>query len=98
MPTNKDNDKNKPYVENYPPLWDWLKKHDARCNWQLPHGSPEAPRAFVECWAFQDHEGRTQQAIVLVQANQLGWEIFTPNDSADIAETLGDAERRLGLG
>jgi hypothetical protein len=30
----KDDTSDKPWVSNYPPLRDWLDKHDARCQWQ----------------------------------------------------------------
>ena len=87
------NDIDKPWTDNYPPLRDWLRKHKARCNWQLPLGSKTFPSAYVESWSAPN--GR--EFIVVVQANRLGWNIFTPEQSNEIVGTLADAEVRLGL-
>ena len=54
-----------------------LRKHGARCNWQLPKGSKTFPSAYVESWSAPN--GR--EFIVVVQANRLGWNIFTPEQS-----------------
>jgi hypothetical protein len=87
------NDIDKPWVDNYPPLRDWLRKHEARCNWQLPLGNKSFPNAYVESWIAPN--GR--EFVVVVQANRLGWNIYTPEPSSEIVGTLADAERRLGL-
>ena len=85
---------NRAYVENYPPLHEWLRKHEARCNWQVPLGGeePENPTAFIESWQV----GRGE-LIVVVRANQFGWNIYTALPGNGIAESLADAEVRLGL-
>jgi hypothetical protein len=81
------------YVENYPPLHEWLKKHEARCNWQVPiAGESSDPAAFVESWAV----GRGE-LILVVRAHQHGWNIFTALPGNGIEESLADAEIRLGL-
>jgi len=84
----------RPYVANYPPLNDWLRKHESRCNWQLPLGDPEAPTAYVEShWLAK----AKAEVIVVVRANQLGWDLYTPSRDNSIMATLEDAEKRLGL-
>lgn len=82
-----------PYVENYPELSEWLKRHEARCMWQLPLGDSEMPTAFVECYLI----GR-RLLVVVVNARKHGWELYTALDSVLIDPTLIDAEKRLGLG
>jgi len=87
-----------PYVENYPPLRDWLKKHEARCMWQLPmqpeHGREEPPTAYVEQWMFPK---TSRMVVVVVYANKMGWDVFTSSNEHQIDATLEDAEERLGL-
>jgi hypothetical protein len=86
--------KDKPYVDNYPPLRDWLRKHEMRCDWQIPLGDAEDPSVFVECY----HAPRSAHPIIVcVNANGHGWNLYTPSASTKIDETLADAERRLGL-
>lgn len=85
--------KEKPYVANYPPLAAWLKKHEARCMWQVPMGGTfDTATAYVEGWMFG---GRI--AILVVHANGMGWDVFTSGSDSRIKETLEDAEKRLGL-
>lgn len=85
---------NRAYVENYPPLHEWLKKHEARCNWQAPIAgeSKKDAQAYVESWTI----GRGE-VIVVVRANQTGWNVYTPILGSGIEESLTDAEARLGL-
>ena len=102
MPRNKkqpetDNSR-KPWVSNYPPLKEWLDKHDATCMWQVP-SNPDpgydidwAPVSYIECWLVN---GRP--VIVVVRADKMGWDIFTDCNSARVDETLADAEKRVGL-
>jgi hypothetical protein len=92
MTDKKDSDKNEPCVENYPMLNDWLEKHRARCNWQMPLGGVKKPAAYVESWIANGHE-----FIVRVNANQTGWEIYTACDSNSAPATLHDAELRLKI-
>ena len=90
-----DDSKSKPYVANYPPLAEFLKKHDGHCQWQIPlGGEPEEPSAYVEAWIFPGG----MIAVIVVHARQHGWEIYTPTASGRIDETLADAAARLGLG
>lgn len=88
----KIDNSNKPWVANYPPLDEWLKKHEARCNWQIPMGDADNPVAYLESYMINGHE-----AIVIVRANRLGWEIFTSGDSNRVDLTMADADARLGL-
>lgn len=90
----KDQDTDKPWIHNYPPLRDWLNKHEARCNWQIPLGDPDRPNAYVESWTFA---GATGEVIIVVLANQNGWNLYTPHTGNKIDDSLIDAEHRLGL-
>lgn len=80
-----------PYVDNYPDLRDWLKKHGAKCWWQL---EVSGGNAFVEQWVVGP---RSVALIVVVHAKGHGWEIFTACQSNKVSNTLNDAEERLGL-
>jgi len=87
-------DKDKPYVDNYPPLKAWLDRHEARCNWQLPlGGTKDNPTGFVESFMVKDGG----EVIVVIHARQLGWNLYTPCHSNGIAATLADADARLRL-
>lgn len=91
--TRKEEDNsNKPWVSNYPPLKAWLNKIQARCLIQAPYGDPENPRAYFEQWSVN-----SQVFMVTVQANQGGWSVYTQVDSNLIDATLKDAGDRLGL-
>lgn len=90
---------NHPYVSNYPPLREWLDKHDARCMWQVPSQEKPSdaeydwvPQAYIECWIVGQ-----RQCIIIVRGNKMGWEIYTDGNTPRIVETLADAERRLGI-
>lgn len=79
---------NYPYVDNYPPLRDWLREHKARCMWQLPMGG-DAPSAYVEgCQVY----GR--MVVIVVHANRGGWEIYSAHPSLGVRESLDDALAR----
>lgn len=43
-------DKDKPWISNYPPLQEWLNAHEARCDWQIPYGNKNKPAMYVEQW------------------------------------------------
>lgn len=94
--------RNRPYVSNYPPLKEWLDKHEARCMWQIPmqcehsyrDDGRDYPTAYVECWVFPKTH---KLAVITIHAERHGWEIYTPGDSPKVVETLADAEKRLGL-
>jgi hypothetical protein len=83
-------DKSKPYVDNYPVLRDWLRKNEAKCDWQLSLGSEEEPSAFVESYSV-----RGRQFLIMVYSNHGGWDIYTSGASSRIDETLDDANKRL---
>lgn len=86
-------DKDKPWISNYPPLQAWLNEHDARCDWQIPYGNKNKPAMYVEQWRTRG--GR--EFIITVMANQGGWNVYSPCDSNSIVETLADLEARLGM-
>ncbi len=104
MPAKKKKTKtvdtsNHPYVSNYPPLREWLDKHDARCMWQVPANEKPrdadyglVPQAYIECWIV----GR-RPCIIIVRGDKMGWELYTDADTPRIDDSLADAERRLGL-
>ncbi len=90
---------NGPFLNNYPPLQAWLKKHGARCMWQVPMeprprnaSSDWYPRAYLEGWLV----GK-QIVVVQVHADRFGWELYIAPDTGKIDETLAEAELRLGL-
>lgn len=91
---SSETDKDKPYVENYPPLRDWLRQIGARCDWQVPLGNAKAPVAYVEQWQASG----ARSFIVVVCAKQHGWNIFTDCGDNSIGATLIDAAARIGLG
>ncbi len=74
-------------VESYPPLWEWLCKHDARCVWQT-----KADGNRVEGWRV----GRSI-VVITVYPKGDGWDLSTPLSSNNIEETLRDAEQRCGI-
>jgi len=95
-------DSNRAWISNYPPLKDWLNKHEARCMWQLPMQQPNSstgeyeydfgPTAYVECWLVY-----RRPVIIVVHANKNGWEIYSALDDLKISATLADVERRVGF-
>lgn len=93
MPNAADT-KKLPYLANYPPLADWLRKHGARCQWQATtDGRPaSAMNSMVEAWLLGD-----SMCVIVVHPDCLGWDIFTPGGNPNIGKTLADAEKRLGL-
>jgi hypothetical protein len=93
MPKLKVQDKDKPYIDNYPPLKSWLDEHDARCQWQLPLGPKTNPTAYIEGWLVG-----TTMCIIGVYSRQLGWYIYTTSGDNTVAGALADASKRLGLG
>lgn len=89
----------KPWVSNYPPLKEWLDKHEARCMSQVPsHEKPRdadydwTPQSYIEFWIVN-----RRAVILVVRAHKMGWDIYTAADTPKVAETLLDAERRVGL-
>lgn len=92
-------DGDRPWTSNYPPLQEWLRKHGARCQWQVPYGNSgmrengeAVPAAYIECYTI----GRGS-VIVVVQAKKMGWDVYSALPTNSIPETLADAERRCGL-
>lgn len=92
----KRSDAAQPWVANYPALKEWLDKHEARCQQQIPvGGTKEEPDRYLEYWLFPS-SGKL--AWIEVRSGGMGWEIYTAQDSPDIEETLEDADARLKLG
>lgn len=88
---SKMDPKDRPYVENYPPLKEWLDKNNARCDWQSPVGPEKDPVAYVEQWYINGKSA----FLVTIRSNQMGWEIFTSGNDVRIPQTLKDAEERI---
>lgn len=84
-----------PYIDNYPPLRDWLRKHEMRCHEQIRvGGTKNNPDALIECWYAR---GAITPVWVVVRANKMGWDLLTGVATNSIPETLADAEQRMGL-
>lgn len=81
-----------PWVSNYPPLDQWLKRVGARCVHQMPVGYKERPEAYIEMW-----EARGRMFSLFVFAGRRGWDVFSGITTNDIRETLEDLEQRLGI-
>lgn len=88
----RHNGRPEPYVENYPPLREWLHKHEMRCSWQT-RTMRGAHASMVEHYIGPGGG----QCIVIVHANGNGWDIFTPCNSTAIDRTFADAELRMGI-
>lgn len=103
MRSKSKSTRDKPWVSNYPPLQEWLDKVEAKCQWQIPmqpkptadddYEPDWAPTAYVECWAV----GKGT-VIIIVRAEQHGWEIYSALDSNSVQESLADVEKRCGVG
>lgn len=82
--------KRHPKLSDCLPLVEWLNKHNAKCLWQrLP---PTDGAATVEAWVVNGHV-----VLIVIYADRAGWDLYTGMSTNDIAETLADAERRVGL-
>ncbi len=82
--TTKGKPKGPSTVESYPPLWDWLVKHNARCCYQLKYGDNR----------FEGWRVGVQVVVIILYPNGMGWDLATMLNTNDIAETLADAEKR----
>lgn len=90
--------KDRPYVDNYPPLRDFLREIGARCNIQLPAGDPDDPTSYVEQWtAWSALKGKSVTFQVVVHRDGMGWDIATFADTNEVDETLRVTRERLGL-
>lgn len=86
-------DEDQPWVSNYPPLDEWLRKIGARCMSQIRVGGTRtAPDRYVEFWFVLQ-----RIFIVEVRSRKNGWNIYTDADTGKIDETFRDAEARLGI-
>jgi hypothetical protein len=79
--------KDEPYLDNYPPLKEWLRKIKANCVRQERFG-PD----MIETWMAN---GRG--FVLVIRARGHGWNIYTDCDDNGIEATLRDAEKRLGI-
>jgi hypothetical protein len=89
---------NHPFVSNYPPLKEWLDKHEARCMWQIPsHPRDEGdldwyPQYYIEGWLV-----KKRIVVLQIYSNKMGWNIFTDCGSNKVDDALADAEQRLNI-
>lgn len=83
-----------PMLENYPPLKEWLDKHDARCVWQIDRENASYQHDVrVEQWIVN---GAT--VIIVLCAAKRGFDVYTACPALSIEASLLDAEKRVGLG
>jgi hypothetical protein len=87
MVARKKDFSKEPFVSNYPPLAEWLAKHDARCMWQKMD-----KQMSIEGWLVG-----SRIVIVQVWADGHGWDLYTSQQSQEIESTFDDAERRCGV-
>lgn len=93
--TVKRADEDQPWIENYPPLRDWIRKHEMRCVHQIPFGGTKAaPEAYLEAWQAPNC---AVMVWMVVRSNKHGWDLMTGVSTNSVTETLEDAERRMGL-
>lgn len=91
--SKRKSDAHQPWVDNYPPLAEWLKKHEAICLRQLSTTPQKSePDSYLEEWSIN---GRAFWIEVLDRGR--GWEIFTTVDTNSIEDTLEHAELTLGI-
>jgi hypothetical protein len=71
------------------PLDEWLRGHDAVCLWERT-----MPRMTVQAWQIGE-------AVAIVQRfgkhGADGWDLYTAASRNSVADTLADAELRLGI-
>lgn len=70
-------------------LTDWLHKHHAAMLWRIE--CPEGAGGHVEAWCLG------WGALIVRRYPDGGWEVFTAAATTDIAATLSDVERRMGI-
>jgi hypothetical protein len=87
MVAKKKDTSKEPWVENYPPLYAWLRRKGNRCMWQqrIAPGN----RDMVECWLVNGNP-----ALILIHGNNHGWDIFTSANTPKVSATLADADAR----
>lgn len=83
-------DADEPWISNYPPLAEWLKEIEARCDFQIPHGKGRH-RWMVEQWRAPG----SMPFIVVVMPQRMGWEIYTPTATNNIDATFADVRARI---
>lgn len=79
--------KQSPRIEDYPPLMEWLVKHNGFCATQDRSGSDTIERWIV---------GRGV-VVIVVRPDGHGWSIYTESSTNVVEEALADAEQRLGI-
>ena len=90
---SKVNTKDMAYIDNYPPLRNWLREREARCDWQIRRGNEESQHEYIERWQLPNGNA----LIVTVRSHGKGWDIYTPCGSPRVDETLADAAKRCGV-
>ncbi len=87
-----------PTIEDHPLLLEWLNANNAQCLWYVSDWETgrAKPLRHVEAWLVN-------QRIVLIELRpdtssgmRGGWDMYTAPDTLSIAETLADANVRVG--
>lgn len=83
-----------PEISDYPPLLEWLNKHDAKCLWYVSdwERGVKKPLRHVEAWLV-----RGALVLVVLYAERRGWHIYTEANTTDIAAQFADVERRIRI-
>lgn len=79
-----------PWLENYPPLKEWIDKHGHSCMWDAKTSGD----CRVEAWLVQPE---LSLVILTIRPFRRGWDLFTSCQSNNIAETIRDANVRCGI-
>ena len=87
------NTKDMAYIDNYPPLHNWLREREAHCSWRLRRGGVDGPHEYIERWQLPNGNA----LIVTVLSHGKGWDIYTPCGGLRVDETLADAAKRCGV-
>ena len=86
-------EEDEPYTSNYPPLQTWLEEHKAQCMWEHHLWNDGQPTTCVAMYLFQ----KGAMALIITHSDKRGWKLMTSCGSNKVADTLADAEARMGL-
>lgn len=92
MAQTKKSNEDKPWIENYPELDEWLKTTAARGMWEKTIGEGMGQQ-MIRYYLFPNGKA----AIVTVWAQQGGYQIWTESAEVKTPEYFTDTEKRLGL-
>jgi hypothetical protein len=84
----KPNADDKAYIDNYPPLRDFLARAEAHCVWQVRGPN----KSYLEGWMLG-----ARLVIIQVFPNKMGWQIWTASKSNSASETLAEVAEHCDL-